>query len=177
MGFPLLRAVLRRELQAIPFDGTRLTKELRDELAELVYMATLKPASPFMNSVRARLSTATRAGSGGARVGGFYIPGAVFNSSTLISLVNLYRVAYNYFELRPYASPYEPESLLEGEEEPPPMPTRTLRYPGSDETVEVPAKARRIIQKKTPAMRHGIDASRRRTDGGAAVPSLRRLIY
>ena len=123
------------------------------------------------------MSTTTRAGLGGARVGGSYIPGAVFNSSTLIALVNIYRVAYNYFELRPYTSTYEPESLLEGEEEPPPMPTRTLRYSGSDETVEVPAKARQIIQKKTPAMRHGTDAFRRRKDGGAAVPSLRRLIY
>jgi hypothetical protein len=83
-------------------------------------------------------------------------------------------VAVSYLEPRPYASPYEPESPLEGEEEPV---TRILWYPRSDETIEVPAKVRKAIVKRTPAMRHGIDAHRRRKDGEAAVPSLRRLIY
>lgn len=177
VGFPLVRAGLRRELKAIPFDGAGLTNEIRAEIAEHVYLATLQPASSFMNSVRSRLSGATRAGSGGARVGGSYIKDAVFNPKVLTSLLNIYRVAFNYLELRPYASPFEPESLLDGEEEAVEPPMRKVRYPGSDEIVEVPAKVRQVIIKKTPAMRHGIDAFRRRKDGEAAVPSLRRLIY
>lgn len=176
VGFPILRASLRRELKEIPFDGTGLPDDLRDEIAEQVYLATLQPVSSFMNSVRERLSVATRAGSGGARVGGSYIQGAVFNPRTLISLLNIYRVAFNFLEPRPYASPYEDSWFLE-EEDLTERPIRTLRYPGSDITVEVPKKARRAIVKKTPAMRHGVDAYRRRKDGTAAVPNLRRLIY
>jgi IS5 family transposase len=45
------------------------------------------------------------------------------------------------------------------------------------EMVQVRPRARRTVQHKTPAMRHGIDAHRRRKDGQAAVPDLHRLIY
>lgn len=177
VGLPIVRAGLRQDLKAVTFDGAGLTDEIRAELAELVDLATLHPVSSFMNSVRARLSAATRASSGGARLGKTYITDAAFNPKVLSALLNIYRVAYDYLEPKTYASPYEPESLLKGEEEPVEPPMRKVRYPGSGEVVEGTAKVRQVIIRKTSAMRHGIDAFRRRRDGGAGVPSLRRLIY
>lgn len=106
VGFPILPRYLRQPLKALPIDQTELDPALREELAPWVYKATLQPVSTFMNSLRERLSAADRAGSGGARVGGSYIQGAIFNPRTLISLLNIFRVHYNFFEPRTYACPY-----------------------------------------------------------------------
>ena len=65
-----------------------------------------------MNSLRVRLSAAERAGGGGARVGGSYSLGTVFHPRVLISLLKKFRVLYNFFELRAYATPYEVSSPL-----------------------------------------------------------------
>ena len=174
VGFPIVPKALRNRLKALPFDATGLEEELREELAELVWKATMQPASTFMNSVRERLSAAGRAGSGGARVGGSYIQGAIFKPKTLISLLNIFRVHYNFFEPRPYASPFADHSTQK--DQPKVMP-RALRIPGTAELIELTPRARRTPERKTPAMRHGIDAFVRRKNGNLDVPDLHRLIY
>lgn len=176
VGFPIVPRGLRDELKAMPFDVdlAQLDPATRDELADLVWKATLQPASTFMNSVRERLSAAARAGTGGARVGGSYIQGAIFNPKTLISLLNIFRVHYNFFEARPYASPFD------GDDNPAlavRLTPRSLRMPGTNERIELKPRARRTPDRKTPAMRHGMDAFVRRKTGKTDVPSLHRLIY
>ncbi|MGR3499804.1 MAG: hypothetical protein ACU0E9_13055 [Limimaricola soesokkakensis] len=174
VGFPILPRYIRWRTKQLPFDAAELGKDLREDLAPFVYKATLQPASTFMNALRTRLSMADRAGSGGARVAGSYIQGAVFNPATLISLINIFRVQYNFFEPRPYASPYEDvEILLDA-----PRPrARSLRYPGTSEYIGLPAKIRKTPHQTTPAMRHGMDAVTRRKDGTEDVPDLYRVIY
>jgi hypothetical protein len=54
---------------------------------------------------------------------------------------------------------------------------RALRIPGTDERIELTPRARRTPDRKTPAMRHGIDAFVRRKNGILDVPDLNRLIY
>ena len=175
VGFPIVRKGLRRQLKGIPFNATEFDEEVREELAELVFKATLQPASTFMNSLRVRLSAAERAGGGGARVGGSYIPGAVFNPRVLISLLNIFRVHYNFFELRPYATPYE--EISTAPQEPVKKVPRALRIPGTDEWIDLAPKASKTPERKTPAMRHGMNAHTRRKTGEIAVPDLHRLIY
>lgn len=175
VGFPVVPKVLRRHLKALPFDADDLDADLRKELSNFVYEATLQPTSTFMNSVRERLSAAGRAGSGGARVGGSYIQGAVFNPKTLISLLNIFRVHYNFFEPRPYASPFE-EASTHPRKQSSVMP-RTLRIPGTNERIELMPKVRKSPDRKTPAMCHGMDAFVRRRTGRMDVPDLHRVIY
>ena len=175
VGFPVVAKGLRRRLKDLPFDTRDLDPEIREELAELVYKATLQPASTFMNSLRERLSAAARAASGGARVGGSYIQGAIFNPRTLIALLNIFRVSYNYFELRTYSSPFD-QSPGAGADTPKVTP-RALRIPGTDERIEIAPTARRTPERRTPAMRHGIDAFVRRKTGKVDVPDLHRVIY
>lgn len=174
VGVPVVAKGLRRRLKELPFDVRNLDPELREELAELVHRATLQPASTFMNSLRERLSAA-RAGSGGARVGGSYIQGAIFNPRTLIALLNIFRVNYNYFELRTYSSPCE-QGPAAGADTPKVM-LRALRIPGTDERIEIAPTERRTPERKTPAMRHGIEAFVRRKTGKADAPDLHRVIY
>lgn len=54
---------------------------------------------------------------------------------------------------------------------------RALRIPGTDEFVELPPRARRSPQKRTPTMRHGMDARKLRKGGGEDVPDLYRVLY
>ena len=154
VGFPLLPAYLRYKMKKLPFDAV-LDQEIREELAEHVWSATLQPASSFMNSVRRRLEAAARTESGGARSGGTYRPGAVFNPRILIAILNIYRVHYNFFEMRPYEAPLK--SDIEHDERKPSRP-RGLRYPGTDEIIPSIKKTRRVPVERTPAMRHGMDA-------------------
>ena len=176
VGFPVVPGHIRGALKRTPFDAdpAGLDEELRDELADLVWKATLQPVSTFMNSVRERLSAATRAGRGGARVGGSYVQGAVFNPRTLIALLNIFRVHYNFFEARPYASPFD-DGDPAGEA--PKVTRRALRIPGTAETVELVPRVRRAPERLTPAMRHGMDAFRRTRAGAVEVPDLHRLLY
>lgn len=164
----------RTKLKTMPFDPDKLSPEIREELAPWVYKATLQPASTFMNSIRERLSAAARAGSGGARVGGTYIQGAIFNPKVLIQLLNIFRVHYNFFELRPYACPYEEiDDLVD----PPKLTARKLKYPGTDEVIELPPRVRKKRATRTPAMRHGMDAFTRRKDGIEDAPDIYRVLY
>jgi hypothetical protein len=158
---------------SIPFDGP-LDADVRGELAPWVYKATLQPASTFMNSLRERLSLADRAGSGGARIGGSYVQGAIFNPAMLISIINIFRINYNFFAPRVYTPPYEEidDFAKAGKLMP-----RALRIPGTDEFVQLPLRARRSPQKRTPAMRHGLDARKLRKGGGEDVPDLYRVLY
>ena len=174
VGFPILPRHLRRTLKKLPFDQEELSQDLREELAPWVYKATLQPVSSFMNSLRERMSVAARAGSGGARVGGSYIQGAIFNPRTLIALLNIYRVHYNFFEPRPYTCPYEEiDDLVD----PPKLTARALRIPGTDEFVDLPPRARRSRARMTPAMRHGMDAFTKRKDGTLEPPDIYRMLY
>ncbi len=173
VGFPIVGPWLRHQLKALPFNPPTLDDDIREELAEHIWNATLQPASTFMNSIRERLGPAVRAESGGARLKGTYVQGAVYNPKTLISLLNIFRVHYNYFEPRPYASPWT-DSLEPRAKSGTP---RNIRYPGTDETVLIPQKVRTHPLKRTPAMRHGIDAFVRGGKGDKAVPNLYRLVY
>ncbi len=174
VGFPILPRHLRRPLKEVPFDQEDLSQGLREELAPWVYKATMQPVSTFMNSLRERLSAASRVGGGGARVGGSYIQGAIFNPRTLISLLNIFRVHYNFFELRPYTCPYEE---VDNAINPPKLSARALRIPGTDEFVDLPPRARRTPARSTPAMRHGMDAFTKRKDGSIDPPDIYRMLY
>lgn len=174
VGFPILPRELRKTLKKLQFDQEDLSQDLRRELAPWVYKATLQPVSSFMNSLRERMSVAARAGSGGARVGGSYIQGAIFNPRTLIALLNIYRVHYNFFEPRPYACPYEEiDDLID----PPKLTPRALRIPGTKEFVELPPRARRSRPRMTPAMRPGMEAFTKRKDGTQDPPDIYRMLY
>lgn len=173
IGFPMMPMDLRTRLKKLPFDGA-LDADLRADLAPWIYKATLQPVSTFMNSLRERLSAADRASSGGARVGGSYIQGAFFNPKVLIQLLNIFRVHYNFFELRPYASPDdEIDDLIA----PPKRVRRNLRIPGTNEIIELPEKKRRVRAKRTPAQRRGIDAGTVAKDGKDMPPDIYRVLY
>lgn len=106
-------------------------------------------------------------------MGGTFIQGAIFNPKTLVSLLNIYRVHYNFFEPRPYASPYDDGESFSR----PKMRVRPLEFPGTDDLIEVPHRSRRRPEKKTPAMRLGVDAYVRRKSGATEVPNLYRILY
>ncbi len=174
VGFPIVPSPLRQTLKRLSFNQATLSPDLRQEIAPWIYKATLQPVSTFMNSLRERISVADRAGSGGARIGGSYIQGAIFNPKTLVSLLNIYRVHYNFFEARRYTCPYEEiDDLID----PPKLMSRSLRIPGTDEVVELPPRARRVPAKLTPAMRHGMDAYTKRKDGSRDPPDIYRVLY
>lgn len=173
VGFPILPRHLRREVKNIPFDGL-LDTDVRGELAPWVYKAPLQPASTFMNSLRDRLSLADRAGSGGARIRGSYVQGAIFNPVMLISIINIFRINYNFSEPRVYTPPYEEidDFTKAGKLIP-----RALRILGTDEFVELPPRARRSPQQRMPTMRHGMGARKLRKGGGDDVPDLYCVLY
>lgn len=173
VGFPIVAPWLRHRLKVLPFNPTVLDDELREDLAEHVWNATLQPASTFMNSIRQRLSSAPRAEAGGARLKGTYVQDAVYNPKTLISLLNIFRVHYNYFEPRAYATPWA-EGMDTGAKA---GKTRNLKYPGTEDVIAVPQTMRHRPIRRTPAMRHGIEAYVRGAKGDKAVPNLYRLIY
>jgi hypothetical protein len=154
VGFPVVPAYLRYRLKKLPFDA-KLDPDIREDLAEHVWSATLQPASSFMNSVRQRLESAARTERGGARSGGTYRPGAVFNPRVLIAIVNIFRIHYNFFEMRTYESELKPE---EDHQNSPARRPRGLRYPGTNEIIPSIKKPRRVPVERTPAMRHGMDA-------------------
>lgn len=93
VGFLIVPMQLRQRLKRVPFDCGAAPADLREDLAPWAYRATLQPVSTFMNSVRERLSAADRTSSGGARMSGTHIQGAIFNPKTLVSLLNIFRVA------------------------------------------------------------------------------------
>ena len=56
--------------------------------------------------------------------------------STLIALLNIFRVHYNFFEARPYSSPFG-DGGASGDQ--PKLASRALRIPGTSDTVELNA--------------------------------------
>ncbi|WP_143535468.1 hypothetical protein [Roseisalinus antarcticus] len=175
VGFPVVATGLRRRQKELPFDTADLDADLREELAKLVHKATLQPASTFMNWLRECLSAAARAGSGGARVGGSYIQGAILDPRTRIALLNIFRVSYIYFELRPGSSPFD--RAPSDRADVPGVTRRPLRNPGTDERIEIAHTTWRAPDRKTSAVRHGIDAFVRRKTGKVDVPDRHRVIY
>lgn len=174
VGFPILPRALRRELKKVPFNVEKLSDEMKSELAPWVYKATLQPVSSFMNALRERLSAAQRTGGGGARMTGTYIQGAIYNPRILIALVNIFRIHYNFFEPRPYASPFdEIDDMID----PPKMTPRSLKMPGTDQVIDLPPKIRRTPARATPAMRMGMDAITKRKNGADDVPNIHRVLY
>lgn len=175
VGFPIVPRPLRQSLKNHPFAQDVLDQQLSQDIAPLVYKATLQPVSTFMNSLRQRMSFAQRAESGGARIGGSYIQGAIFNPKMLVSLLNIYRVHYNFFESKSYACPYEEiDDLIE----PPILMQRSMPVPWStDERVDLAPTTRRVPAKSTPAMRHGLDAFTKRKDGTQDPPDIYRVLY
>lgn len=152
VGFPILNREARQMLKGRCFDDPIPERELRERLAPEVLRATLQPASTFMNALRQRLSPAARAGTGGARSGGSYVQGAVFNPRVLIALVNIHRIHYNFFETRPYVE----ASKLDRELERVSAGASNVRVPGSDNTIAVHKRRRRRPRMLTPAMRLGV---------------------
>lgn len=154
VGFPIVDPWLRYRLKKLPFMPGHLDDEIREDLAQNVWNATLQAASTFMGSVRERLEAARRTDSGGARTGGTYRPGGIFNPKVLIAILNIYRIHYNFFEPRPYVAPTNTETESKVERRRP----QTLRYPGTEELIAVMPVVKRTPIKRTPAMRHGMDA-------------------
>ncbi|MFC2966814.1 hypothetical protein [Acidimangrovimonas pyrenivorans] len=74
-----------------------------------------------------------------------------------------------------YSSPFD-EVSNDSLKRPKVMP-RALRIPGTNQRIELAPTARSTPERKTPAMRHGIDAFVRRKTGKVDVPDLHRVIY
>ena len=141
-------------------------------IARRVIHATIQPASTFMNSLRERLSFAKRAGGRSTRSPDTYVNGACYNPRVLIALLNIYRVHYNFFELRTYVSPInkhdETEYVSSG--------TTSIAVPGTKERVTVPKRRRLAPIERTPAMRAGIHQEP--ADGeNPKLPDLSRVLY
>lgn len=173
VGFPILRSGLRHEMKNLAFDQEILDKNLRDRVAWRVWAATLQPVSTFFNSLRERVSLATRSGRRSSRAGPAFINGASFNPRVLIALLNIFRVHYNWFEARQYVAPWtETEEL---EDVPPAF--STTRIPGSTKTIVIEKRRSRKPVYRTPAMRHGLQDERYDKKGKLIMPSLHRTLY
>ncbi|MCR9222055.1 MAG: hypothetical protein NXI21_17665 [Alphaproteobacteria bacterium] len=128
-------------------------RRLRAFVSGALDTATLQPVDTFFNSIRARLSPTDRSSHGGGSMSGTYIQGNLFNPRVLVALLNIYRVHYNFLELRQF----ETDTIEKAEAmESAPMRRRMARVPWSDERVEAFSPQRAKIVKLTPAMRHGI---------------------
>ena len=153
VGFQIPKESLRHRLKRMTPSEALADDETAGEIAEEVLGASLQAASTFMNSLRERVSSAARTDSRGAHVAGSYRQGAVFNPRVLIAILNIYRVYYNFCELRPFVSATNiPEATTK--------PRRKVRHekvPGTDERVPIKTRSRHRPRLATPAMRHGID--------------------
>lgn len=155
VGFPILRSELRQKLKQCQFDQMPVDAGLRLALARRVAKATLQPTSSFMNSLRERISFARRAGGRATRVGPSFINGASFSPRVLISVVNIYRVYYNWFEARQYVSASNKgqsrAKTAEG--------VSSIRVPGTSEVIQVQKRRQEAPVLRTPAMRMGLQAA------------------
>ena len=173
VGFPLMRGPRRREIKAIPFNGTITNPDTRAAMAFHVWSATLQPVSTFFNALRERLSFARRAGGPTSRSGGTYINGATFNPRVLIAVLNIFRVYYNWFEPRQYVAPWlENGGATEG-----PSGEIAKRIPGTDKVIAMTRRGTRKPIMRTPAMRLGIQPVKHDANGRLVVPSLHRVLY
>lgn len=173
VGFPILSPRYRAGYRALGFQDDITEPLLREAITRRVIQATLQPASTFMNALRERVSFARRAGGRSTRTGGGkYVNGACYNPRVLIALLNIYRVYYNFFELRQYISPInrheETEEVAAG--------TTSLMIPGTSDRIEVPKRRRAAPLKRTPAMRAGI-VKVDPADETPRVPELNKVLY
>ncbi|WP_126623190.1 hypothetical protein [Oceaniglobus ichthyenteri] len=135
-------------------------------------MATLQPVSTFQNALRNRVSIVERAGGRSARKGSSYINGSAYNPRVLIAMLNIWRIYYNFFDWRAYASPDEDEATApEKDEAASPdkdkstitdddaRVMRRLKVPGTNETIDVPLRRKTRVQRTTPAMRMGVHSA------------------
>ncbi len=172
VGFPILSPRYRGDYRRLGVRGNLDPGPLREAITRRVINATVQPAATFCNALRERVSFARRAGGRAARTGPSYINGACFNPRVLIAVLNIYRIYFNYFELRQYVSPlnkHEATAYVPGG-------TKLVRVPGSETEVEVPQERRLTPILRTPAMRadiHEVDAIVK----APALPDLSRILY
>ncbi|MFC3616109.1 hypothetical protein ACFORG_20380 [Lutimaribacter marinistellae] len=153
------------------FDVLPQDPELLSALSRRYLRATIQPVSAFMNAMRERLNPTKRAGGRSSRNGPSYINGASFNPAVLFAFLNIYRVYYNWFEARPYASHEAKEDA-----NPAMGGSRTIKRPGSDDTIEVPQRRKKTPALDTPAMRLGAD-TRKTTRTTQRPMDPRRVLY
>ncbi len=198
VGFPVLSPRYREAYRRLSIDETIQDPELRAAITRRVVMATIQPASTFMNALRARLSIVERAGGRGSKNGPGYINGAAYSPRVLIALLNIWRVHYNFFDWRPFNPPTTTDGILEEELDRDddaamePGPTRSLAVPGTDQRISVPQRRSVPKDRSTPAMRLGVvSPSRprprpegeernkpdRRQDDRPFLPDLSRILY
>ncbi len=162
VGFPVLSPRYREAYRRLGIDETIQDPELRAAITRRVVMATIQPASTFMNALRARLSIVERAGGRGSRNGPGYINGAAYSPRVLIALLNIWRVHYNFFDWRSFNPPTTTDGILNEEPDADndaamePGPTRSLAVPGTDQRISVPQRRSVPKDRSTPAMRLGI---------------------
>jgi hypothetical protein len=172
VGFPILSSEYRSAYKRLGFQGEVVDEKMRAAISRRVIQATIQPASTFMNSLRDRISFAKRSGGRASRTGDTFVNGASYNPRVLIAILNIYRVYYNFFELRTYVSPInkheETEYVQKG--------TTSVAMPGSDERITVPKRRRLAPVKRTPAMRAGIHAGSI-GDEDPKLPDLTKLLY
>lgn len=152
VGFPILSPRYRDAYRSLGIDSQITDPDLRGAITRRVVMATIQPVSTFMNAIRERVSIIQRAGGRSARKGPSYINGAAYSARVLIAMMNIWRVHYNFFDWRDYASPINPKNVAE-EIEPR---TRQLAVPGTNKTILVPLRRSTETQRTTPAMRMGV---------------------
>jgi hypothetical protein len=172
VGFPILSPRYRAEYRRLTMRESLKSGPLRDAITRRVIHATLQPAATFCNALRERVSFARRAGGRAARSGPSYINGACFNPRILIAVLNIYRVYYNFFELRQYVSPLNKHEATDYA----PAGTKSIKVPGSETLIEVPQERRLTPILRTPAMRagiHEVDPEAR----SPALPDLSHVLY
>lgn len=149
VGFPILSPRYREAYRRMGIDDHIVDPELRAAITRRVLMATLQPASTYMNAIRERVSMIQRAGGRSARNGPSYINGAAYSPRVLIALMNIWRVHYNFFDWRTYQSPVDPDDASEaaGIDENAKPQMRQLSVPGTSKKIFVPL--RRATQAKT----------------------------
>ncbi len=172
VGFPILSPRYRARYKRLGIDSQIEEDELQQAIARRVVKATIQPASTFMNSLRERLTFAKRAGGRSSRSGDTFVNGGCYNPRVLIAILNIFRVHYNFFELREYVSPInkdlETEYIPEG--------IASIAIPGTDQRITVPKRRRLTPIERTPAERAGILASPK--EGvQPKVPDVSRILY
>ena len=194
VGFPILSPRYRNAYRRLGIDEQIDDPELRAAITRRVVMATLQPASTFMNAIRERLSIVQRSGGRSTRNGPSFINGAAYSPRVLIALLNIWRIHYNFFDWRTYNPPVAPEGVLESPsntDQSDPELMRSLAVPGTDQRILIPVRRSVDKQRSTPAMHLKVlqpsrpspakadDAPKkdRRSDDRPYLPNLSRILY
>jgi hypothetical protein len=172
IGFPILSPRYRAEYRRLGIDDTIQDPDLRAANTRRMTMATLQPVSTFQNALRNRVSIVERAGGRSARKGSSYINGSAYNPRVLIAMLNIWRIYYNFFDWRAYASPDEDENTASEKDEVASSDKdkskiadddarvmRRLKVPGTNETIDVPLRRKTRVRRTTPAMRMGVHSA------------------